>query len=550
MYKPHLQQRSKIIFMIVFMVSLLFLGLWSLLSPKPTLQAQETQPINCRYGANNLTAMSSNQWIPTLGAGWWIDFSWEPQGLAVPSASEHYPQIRLRQNRVGDTFLPTYVVTPALDFSEDGLGTAVINNPGHIWIVGNEPDVDNLAQDSMMPQMYAQAYYDIYHYIKGLDATAQIANGGLSMITPGRLQYLDIVWDTYQTLYGQPMPVDVWNMHLYILSEIRPWDGGYSDGKIALGTDPAIAIKAPYAGQPPATECAKADVYCRAEHDDIDIFMQQVQYMRQWMKNHGQQNKPLILSEFSQLYPFVDYDDPINPTECFLMDEFGQCFTAARVTQYMQNALNYLSTATDPALGYPQDSNRLVQQWNWFSMVTFPGSTGSSSNLLKQNYTDFVYGDPDALTQMGNAYRNYIAAQPTSVNLVANSAPHVAGHLVYPATTADATISVNFSNTGTTSITDPFEVTFYADAAMTDEIGTAVVDPEVQGAINGCSWGRKSDAASVVWTDLAVGTYTYWVKIDSNNDIDDETNENDNIATGQVTIFRLGNRLPIISFTK
>lgn len=548
MYKPHLQQRSKIIFMIVFMVSLLFLGLWSLLSPKPTLQAQETQPINCRYGANNLTGRSSNQWIPTLGVGWWIDFSWEPQGLAVPSASEHYPQIRLRQNRVGDTFLPTYVVTPALDFSEDGLGTAVINNPGHIWIVGNEIDVDNITQDSMMPDMYARAYYDVYHYIKGLDANAQIANAALSMMTPGRIQYLDIVWDTYQNLYDEPMPVDVWNMHLYILSEIRPWDGGYGDGKIALGTDPALAIKAPHAGQPPATECAKEDVYCVAEYDDLGIFIEQINNMRQWMKDHGQQDKPLILSEYSQLQPF-EIDDPDDPTACYRADEFGQCFTPERVTQFMQGSIDFLSTAKDQELGYPQDNYLLVQQWNWYSLNT-PYLTGGSSNLLMPNFSDFDNGDPAAFTQMGNAYQDIIAAQPTTVNLVASNAPNAIGHLVYPATTADATISVNFSNTGTTSITDPFEVTFYADAAMTDEIGTAVVDPEVQGAINGCSWGRKSDAASVVWTDLAVGTYTYWVKIDSNNDIDDETNENDNIATGQVTIFRLGNRLPIISFTK
>ncbi len=549
MYKSRLMQRSRVIFTIVFIVCLLFLGLWSLLNPKsamPAVYAQETQPVNCRYGVNNLTGRPSNRWIPTLGAGWWIDFSWRPRGPAVPSASEHYPQIRLRQNRVGDIWQPTYVVTPALNFSEDGLGTAVLNNPGHIWIVGNEVDVDNITQDSMMPDMYARAYYDVYHYIKGVDSNAQIANAALSMMTPGRMQYLDIIWDTYQNLYGEPMPVDVWNMHLYILPEIEP-NGSYSDGKIALGTDPTLAIKAPHAGQPPATECAKEDVYCRAEHDDLDIFIEQINNMRQWMKDHGQQNKPLILSEYSILYPYITFPDG----SCdLLQDEFGQCFTPDRVTQYMQDTTNYLATAADPTLGYPQDNNHLVQQWNWFSMVTFPGATGSSSNLLVQNFSDFDNGDPAAFTQMGNAYQNIIAAQPTTVNLVAGNAPSVVGHLVAPATTADATISVGFSNAGTTSIIDPFEVTFYADAAMNDEIGTAVVDPATQGAINGCSWGRISDAASVLWTDLEVGTHDFWVKIDSNNDIDDETNEGDNIATGQVTIFPRGTHLPMISFKK
>jgi hypothetical protein len=86
------------------------------------------------------------------------------------------------------------------------------------------------------------------------------------------------------------------------------------------------------------------------------------------MKEHGQQNKPLILSEYSLLYPFEDYDDPINPTQCYLQDEFGKCFTAARVSSFMTRTFQYLETATDPNLGYPLDNYRLVQQWLWFSM--------------------------------------------------------------------------------------------------------------------------------------------------------------------------------------
>ena len=47
--------------------------------------------------------------------------------------------------------------------------------------------------------------------------------------------------------------------------------------------------------------CGDPLVYCFAEHDNMAIFDQQVRAMRTWMKNHGQQNKPLIISEYSLL---------------------------------------------------------------------------------------------------------------------------------------------------------------------------------------------------------------------------------------------------------
>jgi hypothetical protein len=179
-------------------------------------------------------------------------------------------------------------------------------------MVGNEPDVAHDTEDNMLPSTYAWVYRSVYNFIKELDPTAQVANAGLSMMIPGRRQYLNIVWNTYLKAFGEEMPVDVWNMHLYVLAEIRPWDGGDADGKIAIGTKPLLAIKAPSGS--PQQECPKEDVYCRAEHNDIGIFQDQILMMRRWMKNHGQENKPLLLSEYSVLYPFYNYDDPVKPT--------------------------------------------------------------------------------------------------------------------------------------------------------------------------------------------------------------------------------------------
>ena len=75
---------------------------------------------------------------------------------------------------------------------------------------------------------------------------------------------------------------------------------------MALGTDPALAIRE---SGDDKNRCANSDVYCWAEHDDLTVFAQQVVAMRTWMKQHGQQNKPLILTEYSLLLPSTMKDE-------------------------------------------------------------------------------------------------------------------------------------------------------------------------------------------------------------------------------------------------
>jgi hypothetical protein len=488
-----------------------------------------TERTNCRYGGNVLYR-NQLSWMKGFGVGHYIDFVSAPQAHNVPESIEHIPMIQTKQDIQNGQYLPTYTIYPGLNMEQSGLGPIVLANPGRLWLVGNEPDVKHPIQSNMFPEVYAQAYHDVYHFIKDLDPNAHVAIAGLSMMTPGRLQYLDIVWDTYLKKYGEPMPVDAWNLHLYILSEIRPWDGEPSDGKIALGTDPALAIKAPYGPQ----DCPKDDVYCRAEHDDVNIFMDQLIALRTWMKNHGQQNKPLILSEFSQLYPFVDYDDPVNPTQCFLMDEFGQCFTQSRVISYMQKTIDYMETAKEPSLGYPADEYRLVQHWTWFSLWTEAESSGGSSNLLKDDYVNMSPGSADALTQIGLAYRNRIFNSELTYNLVAGEARDVQAKATNG--TADVQLTAGFFNNGSGSIGNNFKVTFYADENLTQVIGETEVVPRATGVINGCSWGRIADWASITWTGVPVGTHDYWVKVDSHNGINVESDELDNVAKGKVTV--------------
>ena len=492
---------------------------------------------NCRYGVNNRPGLPGNQWMTAIGVGHYINFTASPVGKPVPESVELIPQVRLQQDRQDGEFLPSYTVVPPLTMQQDGLGQIILTNPGSLWIIGNEPDVANSVQDNMMPDMYAVAYHDIYYFIKQIDPYAHIAIAGLSMMTPGRLQYLDIVWDTYQQQYNEPMPVDVWNMHLYILPEIGFDEEGnprHSDGKIALGTDPALA-KRELEGLP-IIECPKDDVYCRAEHDSLSIFKEQIVAIRSWMKDHNQQNKPLFLSEYSLLYPFVDYDDPVNPTQCFLMDEFGQCFTQDRVITYMQNTLDYLETTKNPILGYPADDSRLVQQFAWYSMWTGSEMSGASSNLLVEDYDNYSPDAPNALTQVGRTYSDRVFSRERTINLVAGAAPDIQAKANQPGNTAEVELSVGYSNNGSGFVLDPFWVTFYSDAALTKIIGKSKVEPGSTGFINGCSWGRVTDWTSATWTGVPVGPHSFWAKIDSQNNIKGESNEGDNVIRGQVTV--------------
>jgi len=54
-----------------------------------------------------------------------------------------------------------------------------------------------------------------------VDSTSRVAIGGVSQATPLRLAYLDRVLEAYAARYGEEMPVDVWNVHGFLLREER-----------------------------------------------------------------------------------------------------------------------------------------------------------------------------------------------------------------------------------------------------------------------------------------------------------------------------------------
>ena len=314
-----------------------------------------------RFGINVVTRYGqiTDYDVARLGARWYSDWWYSPRP-ARPGGIEYVQLVS------GDSALnPAY---------QQGLAQAIANNPGALWLVGNEPD--QVGQDNLLPAAYARVYHDIYHFVKGRDPTARLSAGGIVQPTPLRLQWLDMVLHAYWQLYGVAMPVDVWNIHNQILREDRNLDGGGC-------------------GIPPGIEADQGKLYSVYDNASVDIFRQHILAFRSWMRAHGQREKPLIISEYGVLMPssYLGGGDPV----------YGDTV----VTRYMEQTFDYLLTAVDDQLGCPADGNRLVQRWAWFSLngKIYDRETGLGYNGALYDWRYPTY--PGILTGFGQTYEAY-----------------------------------------------------------------------------------------------------------------------------------------------
>ena len=428
---------------------------------------QATFP-NCRLGASIWSPYQTSVEFDLFHFGTYINFSSE----ALPGIADldFWPMVRLKQDRgTGGEYLDSYTVQPTWTTLE----AVVRANPGKLWIVGNEPDRE-FVQDDTYPDVYARAYHDIYTFIKDVDPTARIAVAGLVGFTPGREQYLDIVWDTYATLYGSSMPADAWTIHPYVL-----WESGGGGGHVALGTDPTLAI--PY-----SPICNDPASICYAEHDDMQLFIEQIVRMRQWMSRHGQRNKPLMVTEWGIILP-----------EDFV-DEEGANFSATRVSTYLRATQDYFRTAVDPLVGHQVDDNRLVQQWQWFAFGV--DEVQSSSSRLVE------VASPYYSTDVGKAWQQYAAAIPPVIDLRVRAADAV---IFNPSTSV--TLTATLYNVGNIGAQHPVTVAFYISSTAHIPFHTQTLD-----IVPGCMWGQSITATwSQTWSP---GRHPYWVNVETYDD--------------------------------
>ncbi len=238
------------------------------------------------------------------------------------------------------------------------LASIAAQNPGSLWLIGNEMDVK--WQDNVTPERYAAIYHDAYTAIKQADPASRIAIGGISQPTPLRLQYLDRVLAAYRKLYSAELPLDLWNVHNFILQEKR--------GDWGVDIPPGMGVDS-------------GKLYRIDDHGSLDIFKQQIYSFRQWMAQRGYRDKELIITEYGILMP----------------PDYG--FEYERVRDFMLGTFDFMRTAASGTLGLPADGNRLVQRWCWYSLSDNVYPTG--------NLIDFKTQD---LTPLGRDFRAYVEA--------------------------------------------------------------------------------------------------------------------------------------------
>jgi hypothetical protein len=293
--------------------------------------------------------------MASMRFGWYVDFN-ATADPPTPYGMEYVQTVRIKQwKRAADGSATECCVgcsywTPAnytVSPSVSQIQSIASSHPGMTWLIGNEMERIDWGtgycarQDEMLPELYALVYHDLYYAIKNADPTAQVAIGGVVEATPLRLQYLSRVWDAYSSTYGSSMPVDVWNIHVYVLREEK---GGWG-ADIPAGLAETTGM-----------------LYGFSDHKDFAKAWAQVVAMRQWMKERGQQNKPLINTEYGVLLP--------DWFQCTTYPNTSGCpFGPEQIRDsYMYPCFNYFLNQTDASIGYPADGNRLMQRWNWYSV--------------------------------------------------------------------------------------------------------------------------------------------------------------------------------------
>lgn len=391
--------------------------------------------------------------------------------------------------------------------SKEAILAIIQSNPGAVWQIGNEPD--SIWLDNCTPEQYARAYHEYYHFIKAHDPTAQAAFGGLVQGTPLRMLYLDHVWQAYQDFYGEEMPVDVWVVHGFVFPEVR---GGWgADIPPGMGAYAHLGMQ-----------------YEIRDHDDMTFFAEHIVRFRQWMADHGQREKPLLVNE----YGITIWSD--------IIDEDGEDFSDDRVIAFMHATFDYFLTATDPDLGYPADGNRLVQAWAWYSLddnIYYDGQQigeGYNGDLFTGAYTK-------TMTALGQGYAAYV--QPLvgpdytdlyPLQLQADPEVMMWGE------TEMVTLTAEIANYGR----QPAQIVeVWLWEGDPDAGGTLVIPPQIIQEVPGRYEG--TGVISTTWTPPASGRYTFWVQVDP-ADVVAESNEGNNRLSQTVLVATTQLYLPVV----
>ncbi|MCB0125442.1 MAG: hypothetical protein KDE58_24480, partial [Caldilineaceae bacterium] len=396
--------------------------------------------------------------VAQLHAGWYLDYN-RQYTPSHPAGMIYHQMLR--------TSLDTTKLA-------ETIGTLVDANPGAIWVLGNEPD--RYGQDEMTPAEYATFYHKVYTFLKERDPTSRVAVGAIVQATPIRLRYLDMVLAEYQSRFGAPLPTDIWTLHNFLLPEQCSWGAHVPPGLEAYASE-GIPCLSPL-----------------SEHGNITIFQERIVAFRQWMRANGYRNYPLIVSEYGILLtPFHGFSYPV-------------------VRDYMTASFDFMLNTTDSELGYPLDSNRLVQQFAWFSLNYYAYSPtigqGLNGNLFDH--------DSKVLLDLGQDYANYAAKRVvrfTDLQLASLTVASPPDGRSAPITVDDPiTITGSIRNLGAVAATNVTMRFWLGPPGQGGELlGTVPVAPQ---ALPDCGYQYAGD---FVWRPPAGGSYTIYADLQSDN---------------------------------
>lgn len=253
--------------------------------------------------------------IDELGIGWYYDYRNQLQ----PARPVEYVQMVYR---------PTKIQKVAIQ-------EKVAGNLGSTWLIGNEPD--HHGQANLTPQAYAESYRNMWLWVKEIDPSAKLIAGNVTQPSVLRLRYLDMVLSSYQSAYGESMPVDGWGVHGYIMPENCSSGVGFPVGVSDIS--------------------GSRDCNYWSVHGDLVTFQSQVVTFRQWMKDRGYDDKPLWITEYGIL---------LTP---------AHGWGTSRVADYMTATMDWMLRASNCEIGLQIDDCRLVQRFAWFS-VNYPVMAG------------------------------------------------------------------------------------------------------------------------------------------------------------------------------
>lgn len=432
--------------------------------PRPVISASSDYSLACnRFGVGvSLDYGNVDDYdVGRLQVRWYVDWSTQ-LSPPRPGGMDYMQMVQTS----GDTFSP----------NETALAAIVAANPGATWLIGNEPD--SIWQGNSTPDQYAQVYHQLYTFLKAHDPTCRVTVGGIVQATDLRLQWLDAVLEAYQTRYGEALPVDLWNIHTFILREER---GSWG------------------AEIPPGISASHGELWDSNDHDDMDLLAGQIVRFRQWMQDRGDRDKELVVSEYGILLP----------------DWLG--FDESRVQAFMRNTFEYFMTAADLELGYPADGNRLVQRWAWYSLndKRFEGET-SHSHLF----------DPDTkeITPLGIDFENYVTPLCTPYpDLVPESITFSPSQpLALDGQPITVTVTATVRNAG--NDTEP--ATNVPLRFWVGDPGHPIGEEQTIAALA----ARSLDSVSVEWQGVSSGLYTVGVTVDAGAVIAESDESNNQLS--------------------